>query len=560
MSQNKPISNEFWQLLEHACSDTLSGEQHAELEEMLESEERLRRIYVEHFNLQAELVMNAGSERCLEAVEEMVASSKPSPPSSPVLGFLADAMSRAGSSLSRPVIALALTLVVALGSGLLILSLKDRGPIARDAGDARDASAIVAEITYSRNCQWSPATLDTIQVGGLVRGQRMQLESGVAEITFSSGARVSIEGPTTLDVVSPMAANLLVGRLAATVPESATGYAIHTPVSTVIDRGTEFGAYVQSDGTTEVHLFRGLVEVTATDRGGKPLKTQELRSGEAVRVSVDDRKIVSKPADGMLFQALASVSPQLDVPDVDLSKGLVVYLPFDGGLNDLSGHRNNARISRSSSSMSDGKFGLAVSLSGARDEYVSLGSPEELDFGTDTDFTVAFWVRIRRGLTGDAALISNKSWVHGFYRGWVIAAHNAGTGYDDLKLNAGDGQNRADANPTDTSIAHLAAGEWNLVVATFDRDGEMRVYTQHERGRGLRVLAKRMDNVGNIDTPLSLATNIGQDGAGEYGVPFAGQIDEVGIWRRVLGMQEILAIWNGGAGRPIAELMAEPGL
>ena len=50
------------------------------------------------------------------------------------------------------------------------------------------------------------------------------------------------------------------GKLRATVPPQAQGFAIGSPALDLIDRGTEFGLDV-GDGKTEVHVFQGQVDV-----------------------------------------------------------------------------------------------------------------------------------------------------------------------------------------------------------------------------------------------------------------------------------------------------------
>jgi hypothetical protein len=90
----------------------------------------------------------------------------------------------------------------------------------------------------------------------------LRLESGLAQVVFYSGARVVIEGPTELRLVSPVEAFCPKGRLLLEVPPAARGFRLKTPQLNVVDLGTSFG--IDATGSrTEVHVFKGKVEFSA---------------------------------------------------------------------------------------------------------------------------------------------------------------------------------------------------------------------------------------------------------------------------------------------------------
>ena len=60
-------------------------------------------------------------------------------------------------------------------------------------------------------------------------------------MVFYSGARVVIEGPTELQLISPMEAVCPAGRLLAEVPQPARGFRLKTAQLNVVDLGTVFG-------------------------------------------------------------------------------------------------------------------------------------------------------------------------------------------------------------------------------------------------------------------------------------------------------------------------------
>ncbi len=121
----------------------------------------------------------------------------------------------------------------------------------------------------------------------LGEGEKLEIQQGIVEIEFLSGAHVVIEGPATFVTTSQKEGFLREGRLTARVSHQARGFSVATPVTTVVDLGTEFGLIVAPDGITEVHVFSGLVEATTTNGNADVLASAPdghaylLQEGEA---------------------------------------------------------------------------------------------------------------------------------------------------------------------------------------------------------------------------------------------------------------------------------------
>ncbi len=135
-------------------------------------------------------------------------------------------------------------------------------------------SNAVAMLTRAVDPQWAPST-GPLRVGSALEPGSLRLESGLAQVVFYSGARVVIEGPAELKLVSPNEAVCLSGRLLAEVPQPARGFRLKTDRLNVEDLGTAFGVNVSPD-RTEVHVFKGEVELLPT----KAVK-QSLSEGQA---------------------------------------------------------------------------------------------------------------------------------------------------------------------------------------------------------------------------------------------------------------------------------------
>jgi ferric-dicitrate binding protein FerR (iron transport regulator) len=148
----------------------------------------------------------------------------------------------------------------------------------------------IAWLVNAQNCQWTGA-IDAAE--NLSAGKTLELTRGLVEIRMRSGARVLLEGPARLDLLSANSARLVHGRLTARVPDAAKGFEILSPQGKVIDLGTEFGVAVSDQGATEVHVFEGRVEAYSSERdmvgpGGLSLtQNQSARIADGMVLPVD---------------------------------------------------------------------------------------------------------------------------------------------------------------------------------------------------------------------------------------------------------------------------------
>ena len=129
-------------------------------------------------------------------------------------------------------------------------------------------------LTRAVDAHWGQNTAP-VRVGSALEPGWLRLESGLAQVVFYSGARVVIEGPAELQLVSPSEAVCPTGRLLAEVPQPARGFRLKTDQLNVVDLGTAFGIDA-TRGRTEVHVFKGKVELLP----GRAAK-QSLGEGQA---------------------------------------------------------------------------------------------------------------------------------------------------------------------------------------------------------------------------------------------------------------------------------------
>jgi hypothetical protein len=89
----------------------------------------------------------------------------------------------------------------------------------------------------------------------------LRFKSGMVVIEFFSGARVLLEGPAELELRSGNEAFCQSGRLRAQVPAQAHGFTVATSRFNVVDLGTAFGLQVSADGSGQVKVLQGQVEL-----------------------------------------------------------------------------------------------------------------------------------------------------------------------------------------------------------------------------------------------------------------------------------------------------------
>jgi hypothetical protein len=155
----------------------------------------------------------------------------------------------------------------------------------------------VATLIQAENCKWAGSELPTAVNSQLGPGT-LALVEGIATLKFESGATVTIEAPTKLQVRDAMHCRLIEGTVTAEVPEPAHGFTIDTADLKVKDLGTRFGLTTGSTGNSQVRVFQGEVEVGGMHDG----KIQRLTQGSGMNVSSGNTAAGQEPVHGQQVQ------------------------------------------------------------------------------------------------------------------------------------------------------------------------------------------------------------------------------------------------------------------
>ena len=321
------------------CDGSLSAVEIAELERWLRDDAEAMNAFVLYTEVHAQLAWNVRSHADSAAEPPQPLSQEPAaqdiplcPPPvtySPPSPFV-------GSPLFACMVATVVLALMLLGAWLYKVSVPEPPAVERSRSIATldvPLPAIVGHVTGMHECRWNDADTETF-LGAPVRiDSKYSLDAGLLEITYSTGARVILEGPCEYVIDSRASGYLGVGKLIARVEagggesgnrgvgesgnrENRSGdstspaplFAIRTPSAVVTDLGTEFGVIVGEDGDTATHVIEGRVELRVLDDDRPEHQAIRIAAGESVHVerpakdTKDDLAAVARgKADADLF-------------------------------------------------------------------------------------------------------------------------------------------------------------------------------------------------------------------------------------------------------------------
>jgi len=154
----------------------------------------------------------------------------------------------------------------------------------RPQSPAPVAPPIVAEIIQSIDAQWGDSGISTVP-GTQLTAATLQLKRGLVQIVFESGAEVILQAPCKIKPENANQIFLLSGNMTAIVPDKAIGFTVRTSVATLVDYGTEFGVMTNTSGATEVHVFKGEIDLRSGPDARVFKKSQRIKTCQAGMVN-----------------------------------------------------------------------------------------------------------------------------------------------------------------------------------------------------------------------------------------------------------------------------------
>jgi hypothetical protein len=303
-----------------------------------------------------------------------------------------------------------------------------------------------------------------------------------------------------------------------------------SPESQLVSAGSTVTLKVVATGDALTYQWK----YNGNNLAGQTAATLTLSNITAAQAG--EYQVVVTSAGGSTPSAIAKIQ----VSSAAITQDLVTHLTFDNNLTDTSGKNNNG-TAVGAPTFGAGKIGQAAHLA-ADGDYVSLGAPADLNFSTNVNFSISLWTKATEW-AGDPSFIGNKDWNSGGNPGYVIATD--GDGHLQWNIAGAPGGRKDYDGPPGTFTDH----NWHHIAWTVDRTGNAATFVDG------KLVDSRAITVNDFDTPQDYATNIGQDGTGFYGSAFTDvDFDDLGIWRRLLTVQEVSAIYDAGvAGKDLTK-------
>lgn len=554
--------DELGQLLAALCDGDLTPAQGARLEQLANQSPQARQYFLHYVYLNAELHWAVGTGE-LPAAGPCVPESQPAA-SAPRPRWAARVLLpvvRWASQLTA-----ASLLLTALGAGALLVAAALW--IAPWAGQGRGPVAVqspwAARLARTSAAEWA-APAEWAEGDALPLGTAVELRHGLAEVVFYDGARVLVQGPARLEVETGASARLHAGRLFARVPTEAVGFTVHTPGGSVVDRGTEFGVWVDEVGRSEVHVFTGSVEIVPPSglaAGGVP---RGVRSGQAVRL----RSPAADAGLGIEIEEIAADAAAFlrEVPSAESLAGsiaaframvgarpdLLHHYTFEGATSEerrrdrrgglhlveavMSGGRAGGSAEFVASPLAPGESVLRPRRGTYAGNTVGAALQSEAVFHPPQAMTVELLVcfagfgAVREGAVGAALATRSGARDCGFF----IVAVDAG---EIAHLFDGD-------EAWGGSEARLLPSEWYYLASTFLADPQTGTTTVNtylaNLTRGETSLQWVVRDEVCQGTPAASRLGIGKgfDRNLAHAYPWPGMIDEVAVYQVVLGRETL---------------------
>lgn len=501
MSNSSVKPKQLEQLFQNLEDCQITGAEHTQLMTLLRTRADVRSAYIDHMEFAGLLHSSAEAHAELEGVEGLV---QEVPTSRQLLRSL--------------MAAAAVLLLAALALSFL------RGPSIPRAG-----------IVTGPNASWSFRSGGLDPMEGFIPGSIIALDYGTLDIQLGSGNQVVLEGPAELRVVSPDLVDLPAGRLWARAESGQL--TVRTDRLKVIDLGTEFGVLASEVLGEEVHVKRGSVRVEPKHRSLDPIT---LASGEAVRANaIGKLRRVPFSSVGFLTD-LPSVVPYQhwtfdDVPDDEFPSSGVGVESASMGVYSLD------KASEISATRVQGRFGGALDLS-VPASYAKSGFA---GIEGDVARTVALWIKAGPDAMEYEENPTLVAWglPTEFGTKWRLTVSKDGKSMGTVWGGAWAGGKAQKG-------VSILDGEWHHLVYVFTGrhapDGTPEVF-HYLDGRSLEVRFTEVRGPVNTECtakhsrPLTLGSQIISKPSRDT---FRGKMDELYVFRGVLGVEQILSLYE----------------
>lgn len=280
------------ELLDALCNGNLPAEKQQRLEQLLRADANSRELYLDYIDMHLKIVEQAEQGRfsdlpapntweiadCIDLVNANENGLRSIAP------FVED-----GHRYSRYVKYFIAAGLACLVSYLTLSSYfaRDRAPnnaTIAESAESNSPSGTTPTLTKGLYLAQIAAMSDDVAWGKdtdhhefllrLRRDDRLELDSGLVQVNYFSGASLILRGPCSFVLTGSDSGRLNHGELTGKVTNG--DFLLTTPTAKVIDLGTEFGVSVDEVQNTDVQVFDGKVKVVAEHTNSDRLAASQL--------------------------------------------------------------------------------------------------------------------------------------------------------------------------------------------------------------------------------------------------------------------------------------------
>lgn len=237
----------------------------------------------------------------------------------------------------RPFLPMAAAAIALLASGIALWPSRPVESIPPVSVRNVPETPVLAVVALAENARWD---LPEPAAGGMkLRSEPITLISGIVALDLIGGHTLTLRGPARFELIDAREMKLSVGDASLRMDDEGDPYIIRVPGGAVVDLGTEFSVNVSPEGTSDVHVFEGLVNASIIGTGDRTREERLLNEGQSVRISKTLETSPSAPSDFLrpLPSEMSQPSPAgKDYEDAVMRSAPAAWWNFEAGEGETS--------------------------------------------------------------------------------------------------------------------------------------------------------------------------------------------------------------------------------
>lgn len=283
MNHSNQQNEQLYELFGAICNETITPEQHEQLQNILAVDADAREKYFNYLELHLYL------ERLHEERSEPDIDLHFQPPVLPVKNA---EPKQTAQRVPQAFWMLAAAICIVITGGFLYLNQTPETPQQVSGAPAKDSVATVTQTAAVRFAEGAPF----LKVGSCIEAwQEYAISAGQLQLVFPNGAEVILTGPAVFESEGDEHLAVRLGSCSVYAPDGAEGFTVETPLSQVVDYGTRFSVNVSEAGNTDVQVIEGETDVRPLDsEENTGVAPQRLTKGMAQRLTTNNGLVINE--------------------------------------------------------------------------------------------------------------------------------------------------------------------------------------------------------------------------------------------------------------------------